>query len=499
MVKPQPWLVFLLVSTILGSDLPPLIWEDNDRRDIPEPAERKRSTAYDFATGILARPVGQVLNVPRHVRKLTGTPVEARNVNAVDEVPNSSWYTNRNFLYPMSEEELERGPQKESGPSGPSGNGPWKVIACKTEGITPGLQIRDSNGVVFLIKFDPPAYPELMSAADVIGSKFFYAAGYNVPVNSIVTFPREKLEMPAGIKCPLKGVPLNGEVRALASRLLDGKPKGPFSYTEIREDDPNDVIPHEDRRELRGLRILASFINHHDLKELNTLDMYVNENGQKFLKHHLIDFGGTLGSATVEPKTGQEGHEYIFDAGEILKSTLTLGIYRRRAHHGETAVVHPSIGHIESGTFDPAVWKANLPIPPFQKMTDRDAYWGAKIVAALTDTQIRALVKTGRYSDPVARGKLIEILKVRRDKIANYWFRRTVAPLDRFRFAGGRLVFDDLAVNGGYDCRNCPAYRMENTDSTVRITRTSPGWPEQKVVVHFGRLNGRLHVHGVER
>jgi hypothetical protein len=45
-----------------------------------------------------------------------GHPKETSNVNSLDEVPDSSWYTNRHHLRRMSAEELERGPNRESLP-----------------------------------------------------------------------------------------------------------------------------------------------------------------------------------------------------------------------------------------------------------------------------------------------------------------------------------------------------------------------------------------------
>jgi hypothetical protein len=45
-----------------------------------------------------------------------GHPKETSNVNSLDEVPDSSWYTNRHHLRRMSAEELERGPNHGSLP-----------------------------------------------------------------------------------------------------------------------------------------------------------------------------------------------------------------------------------------------------------------------------------------------------------------------------------------------------------------------------------------------
>jgi hypothetical protein len=69
----------------------------------------------------------------------------------------------------------------------------------------------------------------------------------------------------------------------------------------MRDDDPNDLIPHEHRRDLRGLRLISAWLNDNDIREGNTLDMYVEEDGRRFLKHYLIDAGSALGSDTTHP------------------------------------------------------------------------------------------------------------------------------------------------------------------------------------------------------
>src|SRR5262247_3326834 len=111
---------------------------------------------------------------------------------------------------------------------------------CKTDGVMPGFQIRDQKGDSYILKFDPPGYLELSTAADVIASKFLYAAGYNVPENFIVIFDehilvpdnnlvctgaqREQLSSnPNGLATFLQKLPHTeqGQLRAMASRFIE--------------------------------------------------------------------------------------------------------------------------------------------------------------------------------------------------------------------------------------------------------------------------------------
>src|SRR6185503_8305286 len=85
---------------------------------------------------------------------------------------------------------LERGPGNSNAPSKES---PWRVVAAKTEGVTPGFTIRDAKGRLYQLKFDTIDNFEQGTGADVMGSKIFYALGYNTPENYVVYFGPEQL------------------------------------------------------------------------------------------------------------------------------------------------------------------------------------------------------------------------------------------------------------------------------------------------------------------
>ena len=61
---------------------------------------------------------------------------EAQNVNTLDEVPDSSWFTNRHGVRRMSRDELVRGPDTIEGPDM---SAPWRVFRSKIGGLTPGF------------------------------------------------------------------------------------------------------------------------------------------------------------------------------------------------------------------------------------------------------------------------------------------------------------------------------------------------------------------------
>ena len=94
--------------------------------------------------------------------------------------------------------------------------------------------------------------------------------------------------------------------------MLPGKILGGFRYAGTRPDDPNDIVPHEHRRELRALRVFGAWTNLTDLKAGNTLDTLVTENGRTFVKHYLQDVGSTFGMAN-RPHEWDIGWEYFYE------------------------------------------------------------------------------------------------------------------------------------------------------------------------------------------
>jgi hypothetical protein len=262
----------------------------------------------------------------------------------------------------------------------------------------------------------------------------------------------------------------DGRYMAVTSKFVPGPPKGPFFFDGVREDDPNDHYHHEYRRELRGLYVVSSWINHVDMRWMNTMDAYVPPG---YLRHYLIDFAASLGSGTTRPHEPREGLEYNVGLWAGLGRVFTLGFYQVGWENMTWEVIDPTIGWLEGESFDPARWKPNWPNRAFQLATDRDGYWGAKLVGSFSDAQIRAAVEAGRLPGSQAADTLASILMLRRDLVVKHWYGK-VSPLESFEVeqdpadpvvqqseGAFGVRFDDLGVRAGLWAPEEVGYRWE--------------------------------------
>lgn len=423
---------------------------DRDTLDTAEPSAIELSDMYDRFGHIF-------------VELGTAQPVEAANVNTLDEVPDSSWFTNRHGVDRMSLDALVRGPDAGDGPDL---NGPWAIFRSKSQGLTPGFEITDARGDRYIIKFDPIDIPELASAAEVISTKLFHALGYHAPENYIVLVDPERfaiepgttLEDEFGDEVALTQGRLtrllnrvgrtNGLLRVTASKYLPGLPIGPFRYFGTRSDDPNDIVPHEHRRELRGLRVFAAWLNHDDTRAHNTQDAWVEEDGGHYIRHYMLDFGSTLGSGSIEAQLPNLGYHYWLDLSLVKRNAGRFG-FNTPAYRRVRFPDFPSIGRIEAEFYEPHDWRNDYPNPAFVRMTGRDAFWAAKIVARFTHEEVAAIVATGQYSDPAAEAYLVDTIVARQHKTAAYYL-NLMNPLDAFAVADGALTFTNLSELYGY-------------------------------------------------
>ena len=442
----------------------PIVWTDDDLRPLPKKPERYDSPLFwNGAQQTIFGPIASGLTVK--------TFRESVNVNALDEVPDSSWYVNRISRRPVSPEELVRGPCR--GPSPDDGDFPWTVVGAKLEGQTPGFRIKSASGRMFLLEFDFPRQPEMASAADVYGSRLYHALGFHAVCDRAVYFQSSDLvppEKPIGKEGKIitremvdellahAPPPVDGRYRAMASEFAEGEPLGNWAYDDVKGDDLNDVVPHEDRRELRGTRVLTAWLNHYDSGENNTLAMWIRVGpAGGYVRHLTIDWNDSFGflwPEGLDPIQRRLGYSYYLDFDLVLRDFATLGIPERPWDRAEFGPTGPLLGYFTDADFDPEKWKPGYPNPAFSRMTERDAAWMARLIARIGEPQLRALAVEARLTDPQLVDELTRVLMARRERILRRWLLRlsslTEPVLEPSPEAGGtRLCVSDRAEEGG--------------------------------------------------
>jgi hypothetical protein len=456
-------------------------WVDHDGQPIREPAEREKNLYGHQVREALIEPLSHAFDIPDKILWLAramggGSKPQSVNVNRFDEVPNSSWFTNRNHVRTLTTAEIRTAPLGEDLRPTP----PYEVKSVKKHGVNPGFNIKDAKDKRWVVKLDPPGHPQIGSAADAVVSRLLWAAGYNVPHDVSFTFRRDELTLdpdlvkgedgeppftPANLDTLLTygAVAEDGRRYAQASLFLEGKPIGHIDMRARRPDDPNDLYKHRNRRELRGLYVLMSWLNSWDTKDHQSLDTFVEtKDSLGYVRHHLLDLGASLGAAAEGAKALPTGYEYKVDWGWMGRRLVTLGFVTEPWRRARQESGIPSVGNFESAEYEPDRFKPLMPHPAFGKRTARDGYWGAKLVASFSNAQIAAAIDAAGYEDPRAKPYLLRILAERRDKVARHWFAR-VAPVDYFHLEGGTLRFRDLAVDRGLASPRAYAVKLRSS------------------------------------
>ncbi len=459
-----------------------------ESQDASKVAEWDIDLVYDLAENLFARPGDR------------GPAQRASNVNTIDEVPDSSWFTNRILARPVSVEEASRGPLTGEGPA----PGVWSVIRPKQAGFAPGFTMRDAKGDVWFVSFDAKGFPEAATGAILVANKVFWTLGYWQVENHLVSIRLDQLVVAesattrpqSGKDRPMRLDDIedvlkrshrsaDGSYRAVAAQAVPGRPLGGFRYHGTRPDDPNDIVPHEHRRELRALKVFGAWTNLTDMKAGNTLDALVTApDGRGTVRHYLQDVGSTFGTGANAPHDYDEGWEHLFEGALTWKRLYTLGFFLQpwqTVPYDE----HPAIGRFEGTEFDPAAWKPRVPTAAFLRARDDDSFWAARRVMAFSDEMIRSLVKTGQYSDPKAEAILAAVLIQRRDAIGRTYLPAINPVVNVALSDSGLLTFDNAAVSagvapapaGGYDVRW--ARFDNNTGQTTADLGTSASAPSQ--------------------
>jgi hypothetical protein len=445
------------------------------------PAAYASPLYWDGADNLFFRPMSEALGVV--------TSGESVDVNSLDEVPDSAWFVNRIGARSMSIAELRLGactPEQILDPD-QAADGTWVIDKGKNEGSTPGFRVVVPGKGKYMFKLDAPAdeQAERMAAASTISSAIFHAVGYFISCERVVyvrpsvfkllpgltmkeNFQPEKPFDQRALDAVLAGATKrNGLVRINASAWIDGHAIGPARFHGTRSDDPNDVIPHEDRRELRGMRVLAAWLARYDSREANSLDTWIadrskhDDSSPGHVVHYQLDVSETFGSLAFardtnpqnglswDPMDRRLNSSYFVDWGDFGRDFVTLGLAVRPWERAYIAPGHELFGYYNADHFDAEKWKPMYPNVAFSRMSERDGAWMARILARFTPEMVRVLALLGDFSEPRVTNYFEGLVEKRLERVLERYLTR-LSPIADVRVEdGNRLCAVDLAERRG--------------------------------------------------
>jgi hypothetical protein len=441
------------------------------------PARTFNAFVWDAADSVIFRPLSETLGVD-------GDGRESVDVNVLDEVPDSAWFTNRLGLRPMTPHEIELGRCTPDllldGTT--AADGAWLIDGGKMTGANEGFRVAVPGKGRYLFKADDADAPEHGSAAQTVGARILHAIGYFGPCEQIVYFRPTVLKLAPGLEYKrqwqheknfdraaldaiLSHLPRRGElVRMQASAWLPGYGLGGFGFEGTRADDPSDVVPHEDRRELRAKRLVDAWIDRVDERLGNTLDTWMvdrpgpPDGSPGHVIHNMLDTSEAFGSDYhADDVTRRVGYTYVWDWGDIATD---LGAFGARTNVWDTVQKTPgeeAFFFFNVKDFVPENWKNEYPVAAFSRMTEHDGAWMARILARFTPEMVRALARMADYSNPADTNYLRDVLEGRLEKILERYLVR-LSPISGVHVEGtDRVCGVDLAEWRGL--RDPHAYR----------------------------------------
>src|SRR5215470_13984732 len=121
-----------LFSTTASTQRPRFLADDPIARE-PQSQDAAKAAPYDQS---------EMYELARNLFVTSGympSGLRAQNINTIEEVPDSSWFTNRVGTRPVTLDEITRGPNVGEPPD----NSKWVITREKTSGVHPGFTVID--------------------------------------------------------------------------------------------------------------------------------------------------------------------------------------------------------------------------------------------------------------------------------------------------------------------------------------------------------------------
>lgn len=435
----------------------PLILRVTDDRPSPPPDQTDYDELLHVSDIYLRRPIFDALS--------PADPATAGDINALDEVPSSTW-----FQQPI---DLALTTEDRDAPLGGTPRFPLTLLEA-SPALGDGLAVVDARGARYEIRRDTAQRPELRTGAAAVASRLLRAVGLRTPDVWVLGLRSEHVRFPAvspdaeralrarfGAFLAAGPPAQEGAHRISATRWPIGIDIGIATDFGTRRDDPNDLIRHNDRRTLRSLKVIGAWLGFDGFGRRFARDAYVGKPGEGHVLHYVVEMERALGAGSVvdplpryQPLSGARGE----------------GVLQNLVSFGFAPAPRPVLTQrrfLSLGTLGPLVnpkgLEPSLPYGPFVRLSRADAYWAAKRIASLTPEALATAVAAARFSDPDAQAELLLLISLRARQVVGHWFHQ-VTPCELVGTEGTRILLRDEAIFRGYSRVDETSYRVAFLD-----------------------------------
>jgi len=444
----------------------PIVTDIADDAPIDLPRRIELNWDWYLSDAFLRRSLFDALNPNR--------PDDAGDINAVDEVPRSSWYQPEGAeLALLDPPILQDGPPML----------PLTVLHDSPRIRSDGLCVLDARNYRYELRRDDSERPEMRTSAAAIASRLIRAVGLLSPEVHIVflseqdfRWPTEDRTLHSSLRALIPPAPANADsiVRMSAARWPVGIDVGVTDPFDARDDDPNDVVPHRNRRTMRALKVLGAWLGISSINPSKTRDVYVGSPGYGHLRHYVVGMEDALGAASVVKSDKKQGLRTDLGGGPGF-NFLTLGLWPGSLRP-VTQTRWLAIGDFDENV-DPADFTTSPPYAPMTHVRAADGYWAAKRIASIPTKTIVQAVRHARIHDPSAEKKLIDVLLQRRHAVVKFWYSQ-VTPAEMVHIEARKVTLRDEAISRGLIPPTSVQYHGEIVDDSgvvqSRIPRFEP-------------------------
>jgi hypothetical protein len=222
---------------------------------------------------------------------------------------------------------------------------PFELSDAEPSSETPDATvITDARGLAYELLVDPEGREGMRTAAAAVSSRLLHALGYRTPEVHIIASHDGR--------------------RAAATRWPPGIDLGPTPIARTRPDDPNDYLPHLDRRTLRVLFHLTAWIDMRRLRPRLLRDVYVGKPGRGHVKHYVVGLDGALGAENYRDALAWANNPDRQDSNFFLRM-FSLGMSppfepTDRVLPGDTFWITKRLAAVDGRTIDLALDAAKL-------------------------------------------------------------------------------------------------------------------------------------------